>query len=224
VLDALQAAGYDRTFAILPYTAPRTPPQRAEPLAGAFNRVGLDPRERTITLPAGMHLELGGIGKGLAVDAALELLRPLGNALVNAGGDLRAIGSGSMDGESEEDGWLAGVQNPFDPERDVATVAVRDAALATSSIMRRRWRRDGVEHHHLIDPRTGASARTDLAAATVLAPNAEQADVLAKVALLLGHRTGRAFVEREGGACLLVTRAGAIEISAGFSAVGGVSA
>ncbi|HLZ70324.1 MAG TPA: FAD:protein FMN transferase [Dehalococcoidia bacterium] len=215
VLDALRAAGYDRSFAVLPYSAPRTPPAAPGPILGAFRHVELAPRGRTITRPAGMHLDLGGIGKGLAVAAALSLLRPLGNALANAGGDLRASGR-LADGD-----WLAGVQHPFEPGRDIATVAVRDAALATSSIMRRRWRRDGVERHHLIDPRTGASAATDLAAATVLARTAAEADVLAKTALLLGRTAGRAFVEREGALCLLVGRDGAIELSPGFPAIGG---
>ncbi len=218
VLDALRAAGYDRTFAILPYTTPRTPARPPRPVAGAFRGIVLNPAGRTITLPAGLHLDLGGIGKGLAVDAALELLRPLGNALVNAGGDLRAVGS------CEGGDWLVGVQNPFDAEHDIATAAVRDAALATSSVMRRRWRRGGVEHHHLIDPRSGASAATDLAAATVLAPSAAEADVLAKVALLLGREAGRVFAEREGAVCLLVGRDGAIDRSASFPAVGGVGA
>lgn len=218
VLPALRAAGYDRSFTLLPYTEPRTPPSPPTPLHGAFRRVRLDAATRSIALPAGIQLDLGGIGKGLAADAALALLRPLDNALVNAGGDLRATGA-FAGGD-----WLAGVQNPFAPERDIATVAVREAALATSSVLRRRWRRDGVEHHHLIDPRSGASAETDLVAASVVAPTAAEADVLAKVALLLGRAAGRAFVERQGATCLTVSRDGAIEHSPDFPAVGGVGA
>lgn len=214
VLDALCGAGYDKTFAVVALTEPRDPPRPAVPLSGAYRAVVLEPPSRTIALPPGCRLDLGGIGKGLAVDAAAALLAPLGGFLINAGGDLFA------GGESDDGPWLAGVQDPFRPSRDLATIAVRDAAVATSSIVRRRWTRGGVARHHLIDPRTGTSAETDLAAATVVAASAALADVLAKTAVILGREAGQRHVEARGAACLLVGLDGSRSASAALPYAG----
>lgn len=210
VLDALVAAGYDKTFGIVALIEPRSPPGPASPLDGAFREIRLDPATRTITLPQGLHLDLGGIGKGMAVDAAAALLQPFGSFYVDAGGDLRTSG------QAEDGPWRVGVQNPFDPGRDLRVIEVGSVGIATSSSVRRRWRRGGVERHHLIDPRTGTSADSDLAAVTVVAEQATTADVLAKVALILGRERGRACVESHGAACLLVCADGRIDVSEAF--------
>jgi thiamine biosynthesis lipoprotein len=271
VLDALIEAGYDKTFAIVSLITPPDPPGRPRPSAGAWQRIALNAETRSIGLPSGVHLDLGGIAKGMAVDAAAALLQPFGAYFVNAGGDLRIadltpgpfprkegetsaglagpMGEGEITGRAMGGGrsgaahdsrptdhgsrpyhgsritdhgsrarepWLVGVQNPFDPGADLALIAPRDCGVATSSIVRRRWQRGGVERHHLIDPRTGTSAETDLAAVTVVAPTAACADVLAKVALILGHRAGRAFVEARGASCLLVGLDRSVDVSPGF--------
>ena len=86
-----------------------------------------------------------------------------------------------------------------------------DAAVATSSGNRRRWRVGDAIAHHLVDPRTQTSSASDLAQATVVAPSTESADVLAKTVFLLGAREGRAFVERRPGiGAVLVQRSGAV--------------
>ena len=255
VLDALIAAGYDKTFAIVSLTTPPEPPDAGRPSAGAWRAIRLDAATQTITLPEGVHLDLGGIGKGMAVDAAAALLKPLGSFFVNAGGDLRILdtredlplrpqrrtergmsphprllpsqGGGDRGGPDHgsritdhgsrpREPWLVGVQDPFEPGEDLALIAPRNAGVATSSIVRRRWQRGGVERHHLIDPRTGTSAETDVAAATVVASDATGADVLAKVAVILGRSAGRAFVEAHGATCLLVGLDRSVEVSAGF--------
>lgn len=210
VLHAVRGAGYDKTFAVVALTEPRRPPIAATPLTGAYRAIRLDPAARTVTLPAGCGLDLGGIGKGLAVDAAGALLGPLGSFFVNAGGDLLARGM------AEDGPWLAGVEDPFHPQRNLAVLTLADAAVATSSIVRRRWVRGGVVRHHLIDPRTGTSAETDLAAATIVARTATEADVLAKTAVILGRTAGRAHVEARGAGCLLVGLDGSITASPGL--------
>jgi thiamine biosynthesis lipoprotein len=68
--------------------------------------------------------------------------------------------------------------------------------LATSSIAARQWHRDGRRWHHIIDPRTGAPAATDLLSATVVARSAVEAEAAAKAALILGRRAGMAWIER----------------------------
>ena len=207
VLDALVAAGYDTTFAIVALTERREPSHPVRPPEGRWREIRLDRMRRTVTLPAEVHLDLGGIGKGLAVDVAADVLRPLGGCYVDAGGDLRACG------DAEDGPWRVGVADPWRPERDLIVVTLRDAAIATSSRLRRRWRSGGVEQHHLIDPRSGRPAETDLVAATVRAPTAAWADVLAKCAVILGSESGRALIENCSAAALLVREDGANIVS-----------
>lgn len=191
LLDALEIAGYDRTFealpaereavAVMPVVAP-----------GRWRGVQLDPATRTVRLPASVRLDLGGIGKGWTVDQAVALLGPLGPCLVDAGGDLRV--HGRPPGQTR---WWIGVEDPHDASRDVGTLCLADRAVATSGIGRRAWRRGGVWQHHLIDPRTGRPAATDVAAATVVAPTTVRAEVAAKVVCLLGAEAGLAWLEHQ---------------------------
>jgi thiamine biosynthesis lipoprotein len=105
--------------------------------------------------------------------------------------------------------WLVEIEDPANPSRAVAAVAVSSSAVATSAANRRRWRVGETVVHHLIDPRTGTSSDRDLAQATVFARSAERADVLAKTAFLLGVHEGRAFLERQPDvAAVLVPKSG----------------
>ena len=252
VLNALLASGYDKTFADLAGREHLPAASQFVSTSGSYRAIGLHSESRSITLPAGVHLDLGGIGKGLAVDAATDLIRPYENFFMNAGGDI------AVAGQAEDGPWLVGVQDPFNLATDLAVVAplpsprppaltltllgVRkdsqrscwgfpresrkedvgrrnSVGVATSSILGRRWRRGGVEHHHLIDPRTGTSAVSDLAAVTIVAPTATEAELIAKVALILGMKDGRALVAECGVQSLFVRLNGTLEVSERFPAV-----
>jgi thiamine biosynthesis lipoprotein len=164
ILDALVAAGYDRTFAELE----GEPCAAGAPAAVCGGSVQLE--GTTITLGPGAHLDLGGIGKGYAVDRVADSLARVGPCLVNAGGDIAVRGGA----------WPIGVG-------DGLTVELTRGALATSGRDRRIWQRDGEEHHHLIDPFTARPAATDLLRVTVVADSAVEAEVLAKIAFLGGE-------------------------------------
>jgi thiamine biosynthesis lipoprotein len=114
--------------------------------------------------------------------------------MIDAGGDAALRGEGP-DGA----GWLVDVEDPADARRVVKTLRIRDRAVATSAPNRRRWRTGAGAAHHLIDPRTGAPASSELAQVTVVAPDAEQADVLAKVAFVLGADEGARWLGRRPG-------------------------
>jgi thiamine biosynthesis lipoprotein len=165
VHDAVVAAGYDRTFERVPYDAPSTPlqPTGGPTRCGGVVRVD----GGRIELEPGTHLDLGGIGKGYAVDRVCEILAVAGPCLVNAGGDLAVRGGA----------WPVGVLPGL-------TLELTRGAIATTGRDRRHWRRGGEELHHVIDPRTGAPSRTDLLRATVVADSAVDAEVLAKAAFL----------------------------------------
>ncbi len=188
VLPALISVGYDQSFPLLP---PDRAPRRTRPASPpwSWRDVTLDPRRLTVQLPPGSGIDLGGIAKGWTVDRAADRLREFDNFAVDAGGDLFASGL-----QSDGSPWTLGVQDPYQPERDVLGLTIDRRAAATSSTRRRRWRLGGAEYHHLIDPRTGNSAETDVAAASVMASSVSRAEVLAKVALLLGAERGLAFL------------------------------
>ncbi len=211
VLRALLQAGYDRSFELLPpapcqsRTAVAPAKGAAEPcdlgkgavglcqgteedqsVAPAWTRIGLEPGSRTITLPAGTWLDLGGIGKGWTVDRVARSLCAFHSYAIDAGGDLYAAGA-----QADGSPWTVGVEDPFRPDRDLMVLTVRDRALATSTVGRRRWSLAGQVRHHLIDPRTGRPADSGVASVTVIAGSVALAEVLAKSALVLGPEAGR---------------------------------
>lgn len=193
VLPAVEAAGYSRSFELGPARpAPPVP-------AGRWLEVRLVPALRAVLLPRGVGLDLGGIGKGLAVDGALQLLPDHPRALVDAGGDI-AFRTAAGDPPVEVE-----VENPFDQEETLALLTLRCGAVATSSTLGRAW---GNGLHHIIDPRTGRPTETDLIAATVVARTAAHADVLAKSCIVLGHADALPLLQRWHAAALLVTRSG----------------
>jgi thiamine biosynthesis lipoprotein len=200
---ALVAAGYDRSFA--PGVLDREHVGDAPPRA-RFADLVIDEAARVVRRPADVQLDFGGFLKGRTVDrAAAAAPTP---SLIDAGGDMVLRGAGP-----DGDGWLVDIEDPDNPERVLATLCVRDRALATSAPKRRCWRRGPGHAHHLIDPRTGLPSSSDLAQVTMLAPTAEQADVLAKTVFLLGAREARRFVAaRPELAVVLIHRDGTLEI------------
>ena len=129
-----------------------------------------------------MPIDLGGIGKGLAVRLAAQSLEFAGRtALVEAGGDCAAIGSGP-----DGDGWRIGIEDPTGALEPVAVVNVVDTAVATSSIRLRHWRVGNMPVHHLIDPSTGKPGGQGLLAVTVIFPDAAWAEVWSKSLFLVG--------------------------------------
>jgi FAD:protein FMN transferase len=163
VLRALEAVGYTRPLA------------DGQPIAAELRACPIPPlpgvlavRPGAARLEPGAGVDLGGIAKGWMADRLSESLGP--NALANLGGDLSARGVGPAG-----DGWPVGLGG--------ATVQLRNQGAATSSIRRRRW---SLEHHHLIDPRTGLPAQTGLEEVSVVATDGAEAEVVAKTALLVG--------------------------------------
>ncbi len=200
LLDHLEAAGYDRTwgrFGDSPAPPATAPSVSAEPIE-------LIAEVRGVRLPAGTRFDPGGIGKGCAGDLVSARLRELGaeRSQIELGGDVRLTGRHWSGGD-----WPVQVDDSDHGVGDVATIHVPEGGVATSSSIRRRWTRDGVEMHHLIDPLTGRPAHTDLAAATVVAPTLWWAETLSKVVIIMGRSAGEALLERLDMSAVLVGRA-----------------
>jgi len=193
----LVSLGYDRSFEEMRHApAAADQPRRG----GAWRAMVVDRPAGIVTVPAGSALDLGGIAKGMAVDAALELLDGLGieTALVSAGGDLAVIGL-----PPGRRAWDVRVGGPDGP-----VVPLVRGALATSGSTRRRWRQGDLARHHLVDPGTGEPAVSGLHEVTVAAGACGVAEVGATAAFVAGPRIGPPLLERLGLAGRLVTAAG----------------
>jgi thiamine biosynthesis lipoprotein len=160
-----------------------------------FREVQVNSARSEVAKPVGLKLDLGGIGKGWAVDRAADRLQGLGPFLVNAGGDIFAYQA-----PPSEKGWSIDLVHPFKPNHFVAQVLLTHRALATSTLAKRRWRQNGRIMHHLIDPRTGQPAQTDAISVTVIAERTVLAEVYAKVVLILGVEQGLDYLGRIPGA------------------------
>lgn len=182
ILPDLRRAGYDRSMDLLRQQS--TVPLFESLLAGersSFSEMELDETRGTILLPPGMALDLGGIAKGWIAEQAALLLSEFSSACaVNAGGDMFMVGL--PDGEDQ---WPVAIEDPLQPELDLATIRVDPGAVATSAVTKRVWKQGEKQRHHLIDPRTGEPALTDWLSVTAIAPHAYEAEVFAK-ALLIG--------------------------------------
>ncbi|MDT7943128.1 MAG: FAD:protein FMN transferase [Dehalococcoidia bacterium] len=204
VLPALEAAGYHRPFALL--EPDDVPPRR--PFSICWRCVRLHPLGREVRLGHGVRVDLGGIAKGWAADQAARFLSRWGPCLVDAGGDIAVRGA-----PPGWPGWPVGIADPGEDEVDMAVLCLKGGGVATSGVDYRRWRRKGRDFHHIIHPRTGMPARTDLLSVTVWAPSTLWAEVMAKVALILGGRRGWRWLRARRLPALLVWRDGRARLS-----------
>lgn len=200
ILQRMLQIGYDRSFESL---APHLPAAYGSQPAqtGGWRNVEVNEARRHVRLPAGVGLDFGGIVKGMAVDAALDLLEEqhMAPAMVNAGGDLAVRG---LPPESsfwpiavpgKDEGWVIGLER---------------GAVATSGVARRRWMQGDQQRHHLIDPRTGEPAASSLWSVTSLAGACAQAEVAAKTTLILGREQGARFIEEARLGALMIADSG----------------
>lgn len=193
-LDSLVALGYDRTWEevasgdVASSDVASAVHRRAGRVKTWRPRIDVEhSRVRVGSRP----IDLGGIGKGVAVQRALEVMRGHGSGgLVEAGGDLAVFGPGPQGPR-----WRVSVDDPFGGADPVAVLDVTDTAVATSSIQRRQWNVDGERVHHLIDPRTGQPAESGLHAVSVVHPDAAIAEVWTKIGFLAGRHGIRRVLE-----------------------------
>lgn len=203
LLDALIDAGYDRSFDQI--VDGDRPAVRSLHDQSMVDEIDLDAERLFVTLPAGVRLDLGGIAKGRTADLVVQLLGRAGaaGACVDLGGDIAVFGD-----RAEDQPWAIAVDDPADPGVDLAVILLDRGAVATSSRAKRQWRTADGPAHHLIDPRTGAPAVTDLIAVSVVAADAMWAEVYAKSALIAGAEDGAALLVDAGLSALLVTESG----------------
>jgi FAD:protein FMN transferase len=160
-----------------------------------WRNMQLDAEHHTVRfMHPGMRIDLGGIGKGYAVDRGVEILKARGitHGLVTAGGDSRIIG------DHMGRPWLVAIRHPDNPAKVVTRIPLSDTAMSTSGDYERFFDEGGVRYHHIIDPRTGHSA-SQVRSATVLAPTATQTDGMSKTAFVLGAEKTLEIIDRMPG-------------------------
>ncbi len=176
-----------------------------------YRKIELIPGRSAIRLERkGMSLTLGGIAKGYIVDRAMEVLRSegIGDALINAGGDIRVMGKGKR--------WRIGIQHPRKRNGLLGIIELSNGAVATSGDYERFFIKDGVRYHHILDPRTGMPAR-GVESVTILAPEAWYADALATAVFVLGRQRGMRLIEGlKGVEGMVVDERGRVWMSPGF--------
>jgi thiamine biosynthesis lipoprotein len=183
IIHALEAAG-ERAGAPLPPPRPRGEHEREHWLA--LDRDGIRLRH---------PVDLGGLGKGLALRLAVRRLRalgPLDGLLIDAGGDLVVEGV-----PPDELRWHLGIEDPATPGLVIAGIETGPIALATSSIAVRSWEQSGRRMHHLIDPRTDRPADTHLLAVSVAHADPVWAEVWTKALFVAGVDGIADLAERE---------------------------
>lgn len=133
---------------------------------------------------ADARLDLGSAAKGYGVDRAVDALRRHGieKAVVVAGGDLYALGTGP-----DDEPWRIGIQSPTDEDGIVDTLLLSDRAVATSGTYRQYFRHGGRTYHHLLDPVSGAPRATGMRSLTIVADAVMQADAASTALFGLGE-------------------------------------
>ena len=167
--------------------------RRRLPLIDYRSLVVDDPAGSAFLKKKGMRVNLGGIGKGYAIDRGVEILRRNGfsNFMIQAGGDLFV--SGLKDGRP----WRVGIQDPRGAAgRIFAAIDLTNSTFSTSGDYERSFVKDGRRYHHIIDPETGAPSQAGCRSVTILTTTAVLADGLSTGVFLLGPEKGMALVRR----------------------------
>ncbi len=159
--------------------------------ASGWEHIELTSGEGVLLKKPRMRLDLGGIAKGWAQDAAVKVIvdHGLAAALVDAGGGIRVLGA-----PPARDAWKVALK-PFELEAPAVIMALSDAAVATSGDLHQSVQIGGVSYSHIIDPRTGLGM-TVSTQASVIAPTGAAADWLATALCVMGPEAGIAWMGR----------------------------
>ena len=208
LLPELIASGYAASV-VAPDLVTTLPASASAP--GRLASLTLD--GSSVRMPVGTTLDPGGIGKGLAADIICEfgLAEGAWGIMAEISGDIVVAGRAP-----DAVAWLLGVEDPFDTDRHLTTVRIARGAIVTSSQRKRRFDTAAGVRHHLIDPRTGASALTDIQTVTVIAATGVRAEAISKSGFLRPVEEFLAWLPQVGAAALLVDSAGRQYVSANW--------
>jgi len=203
LMAALNAAGYSKSKVSDDVSV--LPPAGS---SGALRDVRIDHDTNEITLPAGMSLDPGGIGKGMAADLIARDLIEMGvqGVSISMGGDVALAGI-----PDDGDNWVVNIGAPSDYAEIIDTVRLRAGGVATSTLAAREWEVNGEHRHHVIDPRTRKPVTvtpTSTLQASVVAGSAAWAEAFATALTVCSSDDAAKLVNRHGIAAMLVLHNG----------------
>ncbi|KIL42248.1 hypothetical protein SD70_01535 [Gordoniibacillus kamchatkensis] len=172
--------------------------EQLTPAAEGQLELDIQPFMKSVVLPAGAKLDLGGIVKSWSVRRLAGYMRTrlgISRGLINAGGDLTVWGGA----DTRRRPWLIGIEHPLEPQQDCGALALADGAAATSSTLGRAWPTDRGPMHHLLDPRTGMPSRSGIVQCTVSGPDAVACEIWAKTLCISGAQEGLALMKQQTG-------------------------
>jgi len=179
IIDLLEMYGYDKNYNFSKLDDPNLNEKVSKYLKNRpiFTEIQLNEIEKTIKLSKGQRIELGGIGKGYAIDLAFDHIKKyFNNFLIDAGGDIRAMGK-----NVNRNKWKVGIKTT---ENHISYfIELNNEAIACSG----NWARKVKHFHHLINPHTGKPTESNYSTVYVIAPTALESDSWATVAFLLGE-------------------------------------
>ncbi|MDE5591200.1 MAG: FAD:protein FMN transferase, partial [Acetatifactor sp.] len=193
-------------------------PPEEEQLQNALQICGsgsLDIRGDRLYLPKGAQLDLGAVGKGIALDHILTYLQEkneITGAVISLGGSVLTYGQ-KPDGGC----WNVGIADPGDTASNVGILTLEgEWFISTSGDYERYIEVDGIRYHHIIDPVTGYPADSGVAGVTILAKDGFLSDALSTACFILGEERGLALAENFGAEALFVGKDGSITMSRGM--------
>ena len=168
-----------------------------------------------LTVPEGMELDLGAVGKGYAGDLAAEAVRARGIecAILSLGGNIQAVGS-RPDGTD----WRVGLRSPWE-DGTLGVLRVSDQAVVTSGGYENYFEdEDGNVYWHILDPETGYPAKSGLLSVTIICPQGRMGDALSTALFVMGPQKAEEYWRENGDfEMILVTEEGEILITEGVA-------
>lgn len=170
----------------------------------------------TVTIPADVKVDLGGIAKGFTSDRVMELFAADGvtSGIISLGGNVQTLGT-KPDGSL----WRVGIQDPNNSSDIIATIEVADKAVITSGGYQRYFEQNGTTYHHIIDPRTGMPADSGLTSVTIVSDDGTLVDGLSTALFIMGKEAALDYwrAHRDDFDVILVASDSSVTISEGLA-------
>lgn len=172
--------------------------------------------ENTLVTKTGGDVDLGSMGKGYACDVLAEILQMRGESgLLSVGGSIAAVG------KKGEALWQVGVRNPLSASANdtLGTLALTDSFVSTSGSYEKAFTYEGKAYHHILDPRTGMPAESDLLSVTVVAGKGALSDMLSTACFLVGSEAAFSLAAEYEASLVAVKTDGTLLVSASLADV-----
>ncbi|MBR5031651.1 MAG: FAD:protein FMN transferase [Clostridia bacterium] len=203
VLPLVRAWGFDTD-------SPRLPGESE--IASALSLTG---SENVVFGPDGVYLangaqiDLSAAGKGAACQKAVEIYKARGAS----GGVVTVGGSVGVFGSKNGSPFRIAVRSPFDPADAIAVLTLTDTYISTSGSYEKRFEKDGVEYHHLLDPSTGCPVQNGLISVTVVCSDGALSDMLSSACFCMGMEKSLSLLEKYSASALFVREDGAVFVT-----------